>query len=165
MNRLAINGRLLLDFVNEHRTILLVDDSSDDIFLVRTAFENAKLINPIQEVHNGDEAIAWLQGEPPFDDRSTFPLPDLMLLDLNMPKRNGFEVLEWLRSQPGLKRLTVIILSASLREEDVDRAFDLGANSFLVKPSSIEGLNSIARCLRDWIGCTHFPQLPQPVKS
>ena len=148
--------------MNENRTILLVDDSADDIFLVRTAFENAKVTNPIHEVHNGDEAIAYLKGEPPFDDRRKFPLPALMLLDLNMPTRNGFEVLEWLRAQPGLKRLNVVILTASLREEDVDRAFDLGANSFLVKPSSIEGLTAIGRSLRDWIGCTQFPQLAQP---
>ena len=147
--------------MNENQTILLVDDSDNDIFLVRTAFENAKLTNPIQETHNGDEAIAYLQGKPPFQDRTRFPLPALMLLDLNMPRRNGFQVLEWLRRQPGLKRLTVIILTASLREEDVDRAFDLGANAFLVKPSSIEGLTSIGRCLRDWIGCTHFPHLAE----
>lgn len=149
--------------MNENQTILLVDDSVDDIFLVRTAFENVKLTNPIQEAHNGDEAIAYLQGKPPFENRTKFPLPALMLLDLNMPTRNGFQVLEWLRAQPGLKRLNVVILTASLREEDVDRAFDLGANSFLVKPSSIEGLTAICRCLRDWIGCTHFPQLVDAV--
>jgi len=104
------------------------------------------------------------QGESPFSDRQKFPLPVLMLLDLNMPMRNGFEVLEWLRVQPGLKRLSVVILTASLREEDVDRAFDLGANAFLVKPSSIEALTAIGRCLRDWIGCTHFPQLNELVR-
>ena len=153
------------DFMNENRTILLVDDSENDLCLMRIAFEGAGLKQTLKEVHNGDEAIAYLQGEPPFDDRTKFPLPAAMLLDLNMPRRNGFEVLEWLRAQPVLKRLTVIILTASLREEDVDRAFDLGANSFLVKPSSIEDLTSIGRCLRDWLGCTHFPQLAQPVHT
>lgn len=149
--------------MNENQTILLVDDSDDDICLLRIAFENAKVTNPIQEAHNGDEAIAYLQGLPPFDDRARFPLPSVMLLDLNMPRRSGFQVLEWLRAQPGLKRLTVFVLTASLREEDVDRAFDLGANSFLVKPSSLEGLTSIGRCLRDWLSCTHFPQLAKPL--
>lgn len=163
MYRIARSGSLLLDFMNENRTILLVDDSVDDIFLVRTAFTNAKVTNPIQEAHNGDEAIAYLQGEPPFDDRAKYPLPALMLLDLNMPMRDGFQVLEWLRAQPGLKRVMVIVLTASLREEDVGRAFDLGVNSFVVKPSSIEGLTAIGRCLRDWIGCIQFPRLPQPV--
>lgn len=145
--------------MNEKETILLVDDGENDICLVRLAFKSAEITNPIQEAHNGDEAIAYLLGEPPFDDRARFPLPAVILLDLNMPRRNGFEVLEWLRAQPGLKRLTVIVLSASLRQEDVDRAFDLGVNSFLVKPTSFEGLTSIARCLRDWIACTQFPRL------
>ena len=149
--------------MNEKQTILLVDDSENDICLVRIAFKNGGLINPIQEVHNGEEAIAYLQGKPPFDDRTKYPLPGLMLLDLNMPRCDGFQVLEWLRAQPGLKRLNVIILTASLREEDVDRAFDLGANSFLVKPSSIEALTSMGRALGDWIGCTRFPQL-EPVQ-
>lgn len=163
MNRVVINGSFLLEFMNENRAILLVDDSENDICLVRVAFDNAGITNPIHEVHNGDEAVAYLQGEPPFEDRSRFPLPALMLLDLNMPTRNGFQVLEWLRAQPGLKRINVVIFTASLREEDVDRAFDLGANSFLVKPSSIEGLTAICRCLRDWMGCTHFPQLVDAV--
>jgi CheY-like chemotaxis protein len=149
--------------MNETQTILLVDDSEDDIFLVRSAFTKARLTNPIHEAHNGDEAIAYLLGEAPFSTRQQFPLPAIMLLDLNMPMRNGFQVLEWVRAQPGLKRLTVIILTASLREQDVDRAFDLGANAFLVKPTSIEGLASMGRCLRDWMGCTHFPQLAEPI--
>lgn len=143
--------------MNENRTILLVDDSENDICLLRIAFGKAGITNPIQEVHNGDQAVAYLQGNPPFDDRGKFPLPALMLMDLNMPTRNGFEVLEWLRAQPGIKRINVVILTASLREEDVDRAFDLGANSFLVKPSSIEGLISMCRTLRDWLACCHFP--------
>jgi CheY-like chemotaxis protein len=150
--------------MNEQQSILLVDDSENDISLLRIAFEAAELKNPLHEVHNGDEAVAYLQGESPFSDRQKFPLPVLMLLDLNMPMRNGFEVLEWLRVQPGLKRLSVVILTASLREEDVDRAFDLGANAFLVKPSSIEALTAIGRSLRDWIGCTHFPQLNELVR-
>jgi len=150
--------------MNEQQSILLVDDSENDISLLRISFDAAELKNPLHEVHNGDEAVAYLQGESPFSDRHKFPLPVLMLLDLNMPMRNGFEVLEWLRVQPGLKRLSVVILTASLREEDVDRAFDLGANAFLVKPSSIEALTAIGRCLRDWIGCTHFPQLNELVR-
>ena len=150
--------------MNENQTILLVDDSENDICLVRAAFSMAELKNPIQETRNGEEALAYLQGEGAFGDRKQFPLPAVMLLDLNMPMRNGFEVLEWLRAQPGLKRLTVIILTASLREEDVDRAFDLGANAFLVKPSSIAGLAAIGRSLRDWIGCTQFPQLNELVR-
>lgn len=148
--------------MNKLRTLLLVDDAPDDLFLLRAAFKSAKLSNPIQEAHDGDEAVAYLRGAPPFDDRAAYPLPALMLLDLNMPKRDGFQVLQWVRAQPVLKRLTVIVFSASLREEDVDRAFDLGASSFLVKPSSIEGLTAMSRALRDWIGFVQFPRLEGP---
>ena len=130
---------------------------------MQIAFKNAELNNP-QEAHNGEEAIAYLKGESPFSDRTRFPLPAVMLLDLNMPMMDGFGVLKWLRAQPGLKRLTVVILTASLREEDVERAFDLGANSFLVKPSSIEGLTTIARSLRDWLRYIHLPPLNAVVK-
>jgi CheY-like chemotaxis protein len=82
-----------------------------------------------------------------------------MLLDLNMPKKNGFEVLEWLRSDAILRYLPVIILSNSARTEDVERAFDLGATSFLIKPSTVEELITMMRCLREWLHYNHFPSL------
>jgi CheY-like chemotaxis protein len=113
----------------------------------------------LQEVHGGIEAIAYLSGEGPFGDRNRFPLPAVMLLDLNMPMQNGFEVLAWVRSQAGLKRLSVIVLSASMRAQDIERAFDIGANSFLVKPASLEELIGMVGCLREWIGINHYPAL------
>lgn len=145
--------------INNNQTILLVDDSENDLFLMRRAFEKAEFNNPLQEVHNGADAIAYLKGEEPYDDRSKHPLPILMLLDLNMPMKDGFEVLQWLRAQPGLKRLTVAVLTASMRAEDVNRAFDLGANSFLVKPGRMEDLISMLRSLREWLRYNHFPAL------
>jgi len=145
--------------MSEEVEILLVDDSESDIFLVRTAFRKAKFDTCLQQAGNGAEAIAYLSGEGPYGDRHRFPLPKVMLLDLNMPMKNGFEVLAWVRAQPGLKRLTIIILTASLRMEDVERAYDLGANSFFVKPSSIETLTTMIGYLRGWIHCNHFPPL------
>ena len=115
--------------MNRDGTILLADDSEDDILLTRIAFEKAGMKNPLQEVHNGEEAIAYLKGEPPYNDRARFPLPTILLMDLNMPRKNGCEVLLWLRAQKGLRRLPVVILSASMRVEDVTKAFDSGANS------------------------------------
>ncbi len=82
-----------------------------------------------------------------------------MLLDLKMPMKDGFEVLQWVRSQASFRRLTIIILTASMRPEDVARAFDLGANSFLVKPSSLDELIGMMKCLRDWLKISHFPPL------
>ena len=106
-----------LNFRNEKQTILLVDDSESDIFLLRMAFKRADVNHPLQEVRNGEQAIAYLKGEGAYSDREKHPLPSLMLLDLNMPMKNGFEVTAWVRAQPGFKRLSVIILTASRRPD------------------------------------------------
>jgi CheY-like chemotaxis protein len=113
----------------------------------------------LQETRNGEEAIAYLKGEGSYGDRNNFPMPTIMLLDLNMPKMNGFDVLAWVRGQPGLKRLTIIILTASMRSEDIERIFDLGATSYLVKPSNLQTLAAMMRCLCEWVQINHFPSL------
>ena len=145
--------------MNEQQTILMVDDSKDNLFLMRDALQSAKCENPLQEVYNGEQAIAYLKGEGAYIDRLKFPLPVLMLLDLNMPKANGFEVLAWVRSQPKLKRLAIIIVTASMRDTDADRAFDLGATGFLVKPIDSEIFDAMTQCLCNWILINHFPSL------
>ena len=151
--------------MNEKPTILIVDDSENDRLLMRLAFEKVGFGCALPAVSNGAEAIAYLKGEGSYDDRIAFPLPHVMLLDLNMPITNGFEVLKWLRSDPGLKRLTVVILTASMRAEDAERALDLGANWFLVKPSDITALIAMIRALRDWMRITQFPSLNGPAKT
>jgi CheY-like chemotaxis protein len=147
------------------QTILLVDDSVNDLELMQIAFRKADFAVPVQVAHNGEEAIAYLAGEGKYSDRSQFPLPAVILLDLNMPMKNGFDVLAWLRSKPPLfKRISTIILSASARPGDVERAFDLGANSYLVKPTDLSDLVSMIRRLRDWLEINHFPPLNEHVK-
>jgi CheY-like chemotaxis protein len=150
--------------MNEDQTILLVDDSENDLMLMRAAFQKAEFNCVLQEAHNGEEAISYLKGEDAFSDRNTFALPALVLLDLNMPMKNGFDVLDWVRTQPGLKRLPIIVLTASMRMEDVERTFALGANSFLVKPGSLDALVAMLRTLRDWIQINHFPPHNAAVK-
>jgi CheY-like chemotaxis protein len=145
--------------MNERQTFLLVDDCEDDLRLMRNAFQQAKSNHPLQEVRNGEEAIAYLKGDGPYSDRNKFPLPIVMLLDLNMPKKNGFEVLTWVRAQPALKRLAIFILTASTRDEDVECAFYLGATSYLAKPSNLETLGAMMRCLCDWVHINHFPPI------
>jgi len=147
--------------MNEGQTILLVDDCEDDLRLMRNAFQQSKCDHPLQEVHNGEEAIAYLNGDGPYYDRHRFPLPIVMLLDLNLPKKNGYDVLTWVRVQPHLKRLAIFILTASTRLEDVECAFYLGATSYLAKPSNLETLEAMMRCLCDWIQINHFPQIQQ----
>ena len=150
--------------MNVNRHILLVDDSKDDLYLLRKAFLKAKFDTPLQEVHNGEEAIAYLKGEGPFEDREKYPIPVVMLLDLNMPMKDGFAVLAWVRAQPMLKRMSIVVLTASMRMEDVERAFDYGAHSFLVKPSNLDGMVNMLRCLRDWVQMNHFPPLNDSVR-
>jgi CheY-like chemotaxis protein len=145
--------------VNEGQTILMVDDGADDLFFLRKAFAMANCPFLLQEAINGEEAIRYLNGDDRYQDRNRFPQPILMLLDLNMPKKNGFDVLAWVRAQPKLRPLAIVILTASMRGEDLERAFELGATSFLVKPSDLETLSAMMRCLCAWIQINHFPAL------
>ena len=157
----TISARLM----KVRRTILMVDDSANDLLLMRAAFKTAKCTDPLHEVGNGEEAIAYLKGEGPYADRNAFPLPVMVLLDLNMPKKDGFEVLAWVRAQPVLRRLAMFVLTASMRSEDVERAFDLGATSFLVKPGELVELTAMVRCLCDWMQMNHFPRLEGPART
>lgn len=143
----------------QNPTILLVDDSENDRIFMRAAFNKANFNWPMPEVHDGDEAIAYLRGIGPYHDRTRFPVPAVILMDLNMPKKSGFEVIEWVRAQENLRRLQIIVLTASTRPDDVKKAYGLGANSFLVKPARIEDLVKMVGCLRDWLHLNEFAPL------
>ncbi|HEX4262759.1 MAG TPA: response regulator [Verrucomicrobiae bacterium] len=133
-------------------TVLVADDDENDIRLLTRAFLRAGINVPMKWVRDGEEAIQYLQGENPFTDRNAFPIPMLLLLDLKMPRTNGFEVLEWVRKQTGLRRLLVVVMTSSDEPEDVNRAYDLGANSFLKKPDDFDDLMRISRQLHEyWI--------------
>jgi len=143
--------------MNGSPTILLADDSENDVFLMRVAFKKAGFSCALQSVCNGEQAVSYLSGEGVFEDRKLYPLPSILLLDLNMPRKNGFEVLAWARDQPAFKRLSIVIMTASTRPEDIELAFQLDASSYLVKPSIIEALTDMIRCLRDWMKINRFP--------
>src|SRR5438270_829679 len=104
-------------------SILLVEDNDDDVLLVRRAFAKAKLGTPLAVVRDGDAAVEYLGGGGPYADRERHPLPALVLLDLKLPRRSGFEVLEWVRRHPVLRRLPVVVLTSSKETADVDRAY------------------------------------------
>jgi CheY-like chemotaxis protein len=129
------------------RRILLVEDDPNDVLLMRRAFRAAGLPEPGTVLSDGEEAIAYLAGENGFADREKYPLPTLLLLDLKLPRRSGFEVLEWLRQQERTSRLPVVVLTSSRQPDDVNRAYDLRANSYLVKPATLEGLREMVRML------------------
>lgn len=120
--------------------VLLVDDSEEDILLTRIAFANAHLANPVFVVQDGEDAVSYLDSRNQYSDRLLFPFPILMLLDLRMPRRDGFEVLQWLKEQPFRAELMVAVMTNSQNEPDTLRCFELGADSYLIKPPKPEDL-------------------------
>jgi CheY-like chemotaxis protein len=131
----------------EHYSILLVEDDPNDIILIKRAFGKANITNPLQVVEDGEEAISYLAGKGRYGNRQNYPLPILILLDLKLPRKSGHEVLEWLRQQPMLRRLTVVVLTSSQQSSDVNRAYDLCANSYLVKPVTFDTLVEMVKSL------------------
>jgi CheY-like chemotaxis protein len=126
----------------DQAVILLAEDDRNDVFFMQRAFDKARLSNPLKVVPDGEEAIQYLKGEGKYP-RQSNPFPVILLLDLHLPRKSGFEVLEWLRSQPVLNRLPAVVLAATSEGPDVDRAYRLGANSCLIKPPTPEALKEL----------------------
>src|SRR5215472_17062755 len=145
--------------MREHAVILLAEDEEDYVLLIKNAFAKANIPNPLFVVWNGQEAIAYLKGEGKYSNRAEYPLPELMLLDLKMPRVNGLEVLKWLRAHPGLSGLRVLVLTSSDQIRDVNEAYQLGANSFLVKPTDFEDTIQLSRLINDfWLKASKTPE-------
>jgi len=137
--------------MNEDFVILLAEDDVNDALLVERALLRADIHNPVMVVRDGQEAIDYLEGKGPFADRKNFPLPTVALLDIKMPKKNGLEVLEWVRhAGGGLKLLPVIIMSSSSIQADIDRAYQLGVNAYLVKPTAFDELVETLKTTTDF---------------
>src|SRR5882762_9528893 len=144
----------------DQAVILIAEDREDDVLLIRRAFRRAGILNPFQVVRDGDEAIGYLQGEGQYANRAEYPLPALMLLDLKMPRTDGFEVLKWVRQQPELAGLRVIVLTSSSDIRDINKAYELGANSFLVKPMDFQNFVEMTRFLQGhWLQTSKAPQI------
>jgi len=133
-----------------NQTILLVEDDTNDVFFMRRAFKEAGILNQVQVAQDGRAAIDYLSGGGRYADRDQFPLPRLVLLDLKLPRVMGLEVLKWIREQPVLNGVIVIILSSSQIGRDIDTAYRLGANAFLVKPSGPLKLSAIAAGIKQF---------------
>jgi CheY-like chemotaxis protein len=134
-------------------TILLVEDDLHDIFFIKRAFQKARLAAPLQVVTDGEEAIRYLRGEGKFEDRKNFPLPNLIVTDIKMPRRSGFEVLEWVKSEGGLlKRIPVVVVSSSERPADINRAYELGANAYMIKPVGFQVVEQLFENITSYWG-------------
>jgi CheY-like chemotaxis protein len=147
--------------MRDDAVILLVEDRPDDVFLMLCSFEKAGIKNPIQVARDGEEAIDYLSGAHKYSDRQAYPLPELVLLDLKLPKVDGFEVLRWIRTTSGLGGLRVVVLTSSDDINDVNTAYSIGANSFLVKPMDFNRFVELSGFISDnWFRWSVFPSSP-----
>jgi CheY-like chemotaxis protein len=143
------------------RVILLVEDDPDDALLIQRAFQKAGFHNTLNVVPDGRQAVAYLSGVGVFANREKFPLPFLILLDLRMAGLDGFDVLRWIRADPGLNRLLVVVLTSSNLQADVDRAYELGANSYLVKPLEFDEMTHLLQRFEIyWTEINRTPSAP-----
>lgn len=139
-------------------TILLAEDDPADRLLTIKAFKHASLINQVRTVADGQELLEYLRGEGDYADPEKAPYPDLILLDLNMPRKDGRLALSEIRADPELRGIPVVVLTTSREEEDVLRSYDLGANSFITKPVTFEGLVDVVRELESyWFELVRIP--------
>ena len=130
--------------------ILLVEDEPNDVVLLQLAFERAGIDTSLQIVSNGRQAVDYLSGKGHFSNRDKFPVPRLVLLDLNLPVMSGLEVLKWIHDRPELALLLVVVLTSSAENRDIDQSYRLGARSYLVKPLSLLTRVDLARTIKHY---------------
>jgi CheY-like chemotaxis protein len=143
---------------NSPQTVLYVEDSADDFELLKLASQKCGRPFSLQHAADGEQAIAYLQGATAFTDREEHPYPDLVLLDLKLPRLDGFEVLQWIRANPATKTLPVVVLAGSSFRADIRRALELGANSYAAKPANFEELQVLIDQIADvWLAREKVP--------
>jgi len=147
--RNRVRSRLARSFVP-----LLVEDDRTQAMLMLRAFDKADIAAPLPVLETGDEAVAYLSGAPPYQDRGRFPLPSVVILDGHLPGKSGHEVLQWIRLQVDLRRLPVVMLSSSSDPDLINRAYQLGVNSYLVKPTSFQALVEFVSRIESQFGAT-----------
>ena len=145
--------------------ILVAEDNDDHVVLLLRAFRKGALVNPVFVVRNGVEVVQYLRGEGKFTNRAEYPLPTLLLLDLRMPMMDGFEVLEWIREHSVFKGLRTVVLTTSEDMRDINRAYQLGANSFLVKPTDLDHFVRLTEAVKGhWMWLSKAPVIERSVE-
>lgn len=143
--------------------ILHADDDENDVIFLNYVFKDAHIKNPLRSVADGREVVDYLSDQGEFADRAQYPLPGLVLLDLKMPRLNGLETLQWIRSQPEFRLLVVIMFTASAHQNDINEAYRRGANSFIIKPAGTDKLTELMKALHTyWFECNRFARLTPP---
>jgi CheY-like chemotaxis protein len=131
-------------------TILLVEDEENDARLVQMAFKKNGILNPVHWAKDGLEAIAYLNGEGAYGNRERYPFPEVLILDLKMPRMTGLELLAWIRDHPAFKVIPTIIMTSSRQDPDVEKAYELGANTYMIKPSSFAELAKMVQLAHEY---------------
>lgn len=138
--------------------LLMADDDPDDRMMAIEALAESRLNNRLDTVRDGEELLAYLRHEDPYADAERYPTPGLILLDLNMPRKDGREALAEIRADPRLRRIPIVVLTTSKAEEDILRSYDLGVNSFIVKPVTFSALVEVMSSLgRYWFEIVELP--------
>lgn len=141
-------------------TILMAEDDPDDRLMAREAFEESRLANSLYFVHDGLELMDYLRRRGAYADAELSPRPGVILLDLNMPRKDGREALREIKADPDLRRIPIVILTTSKAEEDILRSYDLGANSFITKPVTFESLVNVVRTISSyWFEIVELPRV------
>jgi len=143
-------------------TILLVEDEENDAMLLKMAFEKNNISNPVQWVRDGMEAVAYLNGDGVFADRKKYPFPEVLLLDLKMPRMTGLELLAWIQEHPDFKIIPTIIMTSSKQEIDIEKAYHLGANTYMTKPCSFDELANMVKLTHEYWAMSAKPKTKSP---
>ncbi len=140
------------------RTLLVVEDDANDVLFLKRAFEKCAPGLKFRVATDGEKAVAYLLRQAPYEDGSAHPLPSIILLDLKLPRKSGFEVLSWMKSRKDIHQIPVVVLTSSTQDVDIDRAYSLGVNSYLVKPVDFEGLTELAKTVKEyWVSLNRPP--------
>jgi CheY-like chemotaxis protein len=139
-------------------TILLVEDDENDATLMKMAFEKNKITNPVQWVRDGLEAVAYLNGDDAYADRAKYPFPEVLLLDLKMPRMTGMELLAWISEHPDFRIIPTIIMTSSRQELDIEKAYNLGANTYMTKPCSFDELAQMVKLTHEYWAVSAKPK-------